>query len=441
VGSSFPGDAVRSTSVTRRHVALGLALLLVVFGGTFAVLDAFTGHFSNYDVIYADVPASGTGISSGSVVIFRDVTVGEVGALGRELPDGLIRVEIHVTPSDLAVIPSGVRADVEIATVFGTQGINLVPPTKSNGHLRVGQTVPSVALSKTTTLQGDATDLDNLLNALHPAALDETLTAIATAVRDQGPQLGITISKLAAYLNEMLPQLPNLVNDFNKLGPVAQSLSQAAPDIISALGNGSTVATTVTNDASQLHQVLIGGTPTADDLTGVLTASQGAFEDLVANAGQLLSDVGANPNFVAQTLQGFDAWSKAYAAAESDGPYLSFAGNLNVNGSADALLAALGVPGSSELIEQGLGPSNFDPPTYTSADCPRYAGEAGPNCPTSAASAHEGDQENLPNMITEAEQAAAVSIAAGLDHGKTRSSSAVDAFLLGPLLAQLSRGA
>jgi phospholipid/cholesterol/gamma-HCH transport system substrate-binding protein len=423
-------------SVTRRHAALGLALLLVVFGGTFTILSAFTGHFSNYDVIYADVPASGTGISSGSVVIFRDVTVGEVGALGRELPDGLIKVEIHVSPGDLAAIPSGVRADVEIATVFGTQGINLVPPATSDGHLRAGQTVPSVAVSKTTTLQGDATDLDNLLNALHPAALDETLTAIATALRSQGPQLGTTISRLATYLNEMLPQLPNLVSDFNQLGPVAQRLSQATPDIISALGNGSTVATTVTSNAGQLHQLLTGGTPTADALSGVLSGSQGAFEDLVANAGQLLGDVGSNPNFVSQTLQGFDAWSKAYAAAESDGPYLSFAGVLNVNGSAQALLAALGLPGSSELIEQGLGAASFDPPTYTAADCPRYAGQSGPNCP-----AGEAGEANAPTMITPAEQAAAVSIATAVDRGKVRPLPAVDALLLGPLLVQLSRGA
>ena len=82
-----------------------------------------------------------------------------------------------------------------------------------------------------------------------------------------------------------------------------------------------------------------------------------------------------------QTLNGFDKWSKAFAAAESHGPYLSFSGDLTIQGSVQAVAAALGVPGSSQLVEQGLGPEFFNPATYTAADCPTYQGESGPNCP------------------------------------------------------------
>ena len=207
-------------SRVRGQALVGVALLLVIVAAGYGIIAAFTGHFSSYDVVYADVPASGTGISPGSVVIFRDITVGSVGSLGQELPDGLIRVQLHMTPGDLATIPSGVKADVEIATVFGTQGINLVPqPGAAPGHLRVGETIGSVGVSKTTTLQGDATDLDNLLNALHPAALDETLSAIATALKNQGPQLGTTIGQVATYLDQMLPEVPDIVNDVGQLGP------------------------------------------------------------------------------------------------------------------------------------------------------------------------------------------------------------------------------
>jgi virulence factor Mce-like protein len=291
----------------RGQALIGAALLLVIVAAGYGVVAAFTGHFSTYDVVYADVPASGTGISSGSVVIFRDITVGSVGSLGHELPDGLLRVELHMTPDDFGSIPSGVRADVEIATVFGTQGINLVPQAGAPpGHLRVGETIGSVGVSKTTTLQGDATDLDNLLKALHPAALDETLTAIATALKNQGPQLGTTIEQVAAYLDQMLPEVPNIVNDFGQIGPVANALSQATPPILSTIANGSVLATTITNAASQLHQLLSQGTPTANDITSVLQASESAFEDLVANSAVLLGDIGSNPNFVAQVLNGFD---------------------------------------------------------------------------------------------------------------------------------------
>ncbi|HWD56410.1 MAG TPA: MCE family protein [Acidimicrobiales bacterium] len=429
----------------RGQALVGLALLLVIVAAGYGIIAAFTGHFSTYDVVYADVPASGTGISPGSVVIFRDITVGSVGPLGKELPDGLIRVQLHMTPSDLAAIPSGVRADVEIATVFGTQGINLVPqPGAVAGHLQVGETIDSVGVSKTTTLQGDATDLDNLLKALHPAALDETLSAIATALKNQGPQLGTTIGQVAAYLDQMLPELPDIVNDVRQFGPVADTLTRATPSILSTLSNGSVLATTISNDASQLHQLLAQGPATLSDVTSVLQGSEAAFEDLVANSATLLGDVASNPNFVAETLSGFDKWSKAFAAAESHGPYLSFSGDLTIQGSVQAVAAALGLPGASQLVEQGLGPQFFNPPTYTAADCPTYQGEAGPNCPRASAaasatggSAHAAGTDGV--MTTPATQQASLKIATGLSGGKTPPSAAVATLLLQPVLLELAK--
>ncbi len=435
-------------SRVRGQALIGVALLLVFVAGGWAIIAAFTGHFSSYDVVYADVPASGTGISGGSVVIFRDITVGTVGSLGQELPNGLLRVQLHMTPSDLSSIPSGVKADVEIATIFGTQGINLVPPAGSApGHLRAGETIGSVTVSKTTTLQGDATDLDNLLNALHPASLDETLSAIATALKNQGPELGTTLGQVATYLDQMLPEVPDIVNDVGQLTPVANALTQATPSLLSTVSNASVLATTISNDAGQLHQLLAQGTPTADDLTGVLQGSESAFEDLVANSSTLLGDVAANPNFVAQTLNGFDNWSKAFTAAESHGPYLSFSGDIIIQGSVQLVAAALGVPGSSELVEQGLGPEYFNPATYTAADCPTYQGESGPNCPhASASTAAAGASTSIPGgsgangvMTTAATQKASVQVATGLDKGKTPPSAAVTTLLLQPLLLQLAK--
>jgi virulence factor Mce-like protein len=432
------------TLSTNRLAALGLALLLVIGAGIYFLLNGFTGHYSSYDTVYADIPASGTGISPGSVVIFRDITVGQVANQGRELPNGLLRVQLHIHPEDMAVIPSAVQADVEIATVFGTQGIELIPPAApSVAHLAVDQTIGSVARSATTTLQGDATDLDNLLKALHPADLDATLTAVATALHGQGKSIGSTIDSVATYLNEMLPQLPAIVHDFQTLGPVTSILSAAAPPLLSTLSNGSVTAQTITANASQIHQLLAGGTTTANQLTNLLQASQSSFEDLVANSAQLLGDVASNPKFVAETLSGFDQWSKAFAAAESQGPYLSFAGDIVISGSVQVVAAALGLPGSGALVEQGLGPQFFNPAPYTAADCPMFQGQKGPNCPAGAAAqAKNGPAAGaMPVLITPAQQAAAVKVATGLNHGKTPPSPAVATLLLEPLLVHLAHGA
>jgi phospholipid/cholesterol/gamma-HCH transport system substrate-binding protein len=424
-----------------RFAVIGVALIVMIGAGVALVLIAFTGHFSSYDVVYADVPASGTGIDSGSTVIFRDITVGRVANVGHLLPNGVLHAELHIDPKYLSAIPPDVKADVEIATIFGTEGINLVPPDHPvPGHLALGQTIPTTSQSLTTTLQGDATGLDNILNALHPAAVDETLTAIATALAGRGQAIGTTIDSLATYLSEMLPQLPVLDRDIQLTGQVANELSQAAPGIISALSNASVTAGTITSNASQVHNALAGATPLANQLSSLLAGIASPFEDLVNNSAPLLGDVASNPDFVAQTLHGLDAWSKAFVVAESQGPYLAFSGNLDVAASSQVLLAALGVPGSNALIQQGLGPQNFNPPTYTAADCPTYGSQRGPNCPK-ASTTYASTRTSVPKLsipTTPSEAQASVAIATGLNGGKPPPSPAVVSLLLEPLLTGLA---
>jgi phospholipid/cholesterol/gamma-HCH transport system substrate-binding protein len=245
---------------------------------------------------------------------------------------------------------------------------------------------------------------------------------------------------VAAYLAENVPLLPRVESDITALGPVSHDLATAAAPLLSTLANGAVTAATINTEAAQLRQLLSGAAPAVDQLTTFVARTQAAYEDLVANSAPLLADVAANPNEIAQTLSGFDSWSKAFATAESQGPYLSFSGDISVSGSVQVVAAALGLPGSSALVEQGLGPQFFNPRTYTAADCPRYTGESGPNCPpgSSAQTAHAASAAG-PFLTTPAEQAAAVTIATRLNQGKVPPSAALATLLLEPLLASLAQ--
>ena len=167
----------------------------------------------------------------------------------------------------------------------------------------------------------------------------------------------------------------------------------------------------------------------------------------MANSAVLLGDVASNPNFVAQTLNGFDKWSKAFAAAESHGPYLSFAGDITIQGSVQTVAAALGVPGSDQLIEQGLGPEYFNPATYTAGGLPdvpgRVRAELSPGGSGRAPRLAVPDRRRASGtngvMTTTATQAASVKIATGLSGGKAPPSPAVATLLLQPVLLQLAK--
>jgi phospholipid/cholesterol/gamma-HCH transport system substrate-binding protein len=407
--------------------ALGLAFVLLLGGTVTVILKAFGGDFSNYSLVFANVPAAGNGISAGSPVVYRDITVGAVQSLGRQLPGGVVHAVLHLNPGVLQEVPHNVEADVGITTAFGTQGVTLKPAgSSSRSHLHAGQTIPVVNRSETTTLQGTVTDLDNVLNALHPAALDSALTAIATALHGRGHALGHTIDGVAQYLGEMLPLLPSFEHDVRLAAPVTGDLGADAPDLLGALASGSVTAATLSKDADLLHQTLVGGTTLSNSLSYLTTATQASFEDLVANAAPLLSDLNQNPQEIASTMSGIAAWSEGFAAAESSGPFLKFTGQLDLDGTAQCLLAAAG--GGNSLAEQCLGASNFNPPTYTAADCPTYGSEQGPNCPAITGSA----------ITTSAEERAAATMAAQLNGGKAVPSASIATLLLEPLLVRLS---
>jgi phospholipid/cholesterol/gamma-HCH transport system substrate-binding protein len=420
---------------------LGLALLVAMASAAVLVLVGYNGTFSTYDVVYANVPASGNGISAGSPVVYRDVTVGDVASLGRQVGQGVVRAALHITPDELHAIPEGVRADVGITTVFGTQGITLVPPAHIGPEsIRVGQTVQSVSRSDTTTLEGDVTDIDNILNALRPASLDAALTSLATALKGNGRSLGDTIANIASYLQTNLPLLPVLEKDVDLGAPAASDLAKDAPPLVSAIGNGAVTANTITQHAATLHSLLTEAVPLSNHLTSLLGSIETPFSQLVANSALLLGDVAANPKELSQIVNGLDDFSKGFAAAERKGPYLSFSGDVDVAAAAQLVLAALGVPGSNLLVMQGLGQSNFNPPTYSAADCPRYGSLSGPNCPGAAAhetASHETAPAttNGPLILTPAEVRAAAEVVDALaGRHPTRSVPSLDALLLGPLL-------
>jgi virulence factor Mce-like protein len=376
-------------------------------------------------------------------VQYRDVTVGTVASLGRPLPGGVISVVLHMKPSRITAVPASVRATVGPLSVFGNQSIQLEAPSGPSGGatLKAGQTIPAIESGTTASLQATLADLDTVLNAIHPAQLEVALTELATALRGQGQLLGDTLSQSSTYLGLMLPYLPDFEADMALLGPVSNNFAASTPAFLSLLSNFSVTAQTLTADQAQVHQSLVGAATLSGQFSQVLTTIQTPFEHLVADFGPLLADISHNPNTIAQTLQGLDSWSKAWTAAESQGPFLSTVSTVSIPNPADAILASLGATNANALFAIGVGTNLVNPPTYTTANCPVYGTEVG-HCPaaasapaTPAAAFHSATNALMP----EPQQSQAVSaIAAGLDHGTPSASAAVSTLLLGPLLQAMA---
>ena len=79
--------------------------------------------------------------------------------------------------------------------------------------------------------------------AVHPAELNATLTALATALHDRGEKLGRTLVNFDQYLKVINPHTKKIVDDLGKLGQVSHEYNNVAPDIFATLENLETSAT------------------------------------------------------------------------------------------------------------------------------------------------------------------------------------------------------
>ena len=420
-----------SVAPTRRLAALGVALILIAGAVITVIVQSISGDYTNFVAVTADLPSSGNAIQIDSPVQYRDVTVGTVANNGQPVGAGVVSVSLHLKPSRLAAIPAGVRATVGPISVFGNQAVQLVAPANLTGpHLRAGQVIPAVASGPTASLQATLGDLDNLLTELHPAEMDQALTALATALNGEGHSLGQTFDRSSTYLEQMLPLIPTIEDNFARLAPVADQLTSATPDVLGFLANLTVVNRTYTANAPQLHQSLVGGAAAAGQTAQILSTIQKPLAQLLAGSGPLFQDVTQNATEIAQILSGLNTWAVAWSASESHGPFLTLTSSLNVNNPADVVRAALGDPSADALFAAGIGSTEVNPPTYSSANCPIVYGPVPGPCIGPGAG----------SLVPASQQQQAVSaIASGLNGGQRPSSPTVASLLLSPLLQSLVR--
>ncbi|MBO0727906.1 MAG: MCE family protein, partial [Acidimicrobiaceae bacterium] len=433
---------------TRRLAILGIVLAAAVIGTFVLIFESFTGAFSTYAALNVQLPASSTAVQLNSPVEYRNVTVGKVASQGRSVPGGLVTVAVHLKVSELHNIPSDVRATVTPVSIFGNEYIVLQAPAHPGpGTLRDGQTIRALNVGQTASLQQALTDLDYLLKALHPGELDAALSALAGALQGQGTSLGQNLVQGNNYLQGMLPLWPTVVADLQTLVPVANQFAASTPDILGILANQTTTANTVNSLSKAVHQALSGGATLTGETSQLLAAIQAPFAVLAADSGPFLQDISQNPHEISQILQGFDAWARAWVSAESAGPYLSLNATLNVANPASLGRAIVGGPTVVSDLASGLGSNLVNPPTYTSADCPRFGSLASVNCggTMTASSVQQAAKAALssalsaapaPLLAEPAQQQAVGQIVDGLN-GARPTSRSVDTLLLSPVLVGL----
>lgn len=263
-----------------------IAMMLFVLWVTYAF---FNKAFVDYDKVTLTTDTTGVNLPLNADVKLRGVIVGEVRGVE---PDGAgVKMDLGMNPDLIKDVPAGVTAQLIPKTLFGEKYIALIPPAELTGEsLKAGDTITKadVPIEVETLLN----DLYPLLDAVDPANLSYTLSAVSSALEGRGKQLGETLVQANSLLKKTNPDIPTLVDDLVKFGTVADGYAQAMPELGAFLRNTVTTGNTIVAKKSQLTAFFDESTKLSNSLTSFTKANGENLATLAKESRPILETVG-----------------------------------------------------------------------------------------------------------------------------------------------------
>ncbi|MDQ3156716.1 MAG: MCE family protein [Actinomycetota bacterium] len=247
--------------------ALGAGFIAVLLFFLWLTYAVFNQKFIESVPVMLTTSTAGASLPSNADVKIRGMIVGEVRDI-RPTADG-VQMDIAMNPEAIKSVPRDVTAEIIPKTLFGEKYIALLPSETPSGEtLQAGDNISKavVPIEVETLLN----DLYPLLQAVPPAELSYTLTAVSQALEGRGEQLGQTLVTTNDYLKKVNPDVPELIDDLVKLGKVSDGYANAMPELGRLLKNVVVTGNTVVAKRSQLQAFYGEGTKLSNTLTAFL---------------------------------------------------------------------------------------------------------------------------------------------------------------------------
>ena len=265
------------------HKTLGVIFVCLLIFGVWLTNAIFTKKFVDYDEVKLETSSVGLQLPSRADVKIRGVIVGEV--LEMDTADqGGAELTLGIYPDELDTIPGNVTASIVPKTLFGEKYVSLViPESGAQGTLQAGATITKTELG--TEVEEVLSDLYPLLEAVQPADLNATLSALSTALEGRGEQLGENLEIVDSYLKRINPQIPALLDDLRLTAKVSDLYADILPEVAQILDDTVVTTGTLEEKEATLNSALKDIRAFADTARGFLDRN-GA---LIKEANQLTS--------------------------------------------------------------------------------------------------------------------------------------------------------
>jgi ABC-type transporter Mla subunit MlaD len=123
--------------------------------------------------------------------------------------------------------------------------------------------------------------LTSLLDKVAPDQLNETLTALGSALSGRGHQIGKTIDQFDAFLATVEPALPALSRELAAAPTVFNTYADAAPDLVTTVDNSARISQTVVDEQHNLDAFLLSAIGLAQAGTPLLSENRQPLADVL----------------------------------------------------------------------------------------------------------------------------------------------------------------
>lgn len=232
-----------------------LAAIIAVVVGGWAVVGAYRGDFQDNVTLYVQADRAGLALDPGAKVTRHGVRIGSVDEVA--VRRGGAQITVVVDRAAARLIPANTGIEISSATVFGGKNVDVVdPPDPSTRTVADGATIGAGSVSvEINTVFATLTDL---LSAVEPEKLNEILGTLGGALQGQGGKLGTSIDHLEEVLGTVNPRLDALGEVFDSAAATAKVYDDAGNDLLAVLRQLTTTATTVTDKAGDIDDLLAG---------------------------------------------------------------------------------------------------------------------------------------------------------------------------------------
>ncbi|MGV9675363.1 MCE family protein [Nocardia sp. NPDC003482] len=246
----------------------------------------------------------GNALTRNADVKVRGVNVGEVRS--SESTGGRVTLHLALDPGKAAKIPANVTGRLLPKTLFGERYVELMWPEQPSGqYLKPGAVLHQDASGNAVEVSRLLDSVLPLLQAIPPQYLASTLGALSQALGGQGRELGDTIDRLDHIFRDLNDVLPTLRDDLRSFATVADTYSDALPQLVDTFDNLRTTNATIGQKRSQIDTLYSVLTPTSSHTADFLILNRDNIIDVAADSREALELLATYSPSYACTMRNF----------------------------------------------------------------------------------------------------------------------------------------